>query len=110
MRTLFHPKREDISLPAVLYALSDPLRLKIVTELAGLDEAISCSDCSASQGIAKSTQSHHFKVLREAGVTNTTPQGTRLFITLRREDLQARFPGLLDAVLRAYHATMAIEE
>jgi DNA-binding transcriptional ArsR family regulator len=110
MRTFFHPKREDISLPAILYALSDPLRLKIVAELASVDEAISASDFSTGKGIAKSTLSHHFKVLRESGVTHTVPQGTRFFISLRREDLQARFPGLLDAILHAYHTTMATEE
>ena len=109
MRTFFHPKREDISLPAILYALSDPLRLKIVVELASGDEAICASDFSAGKGIAKSTLSHHFKVLRESGATRTIPQGTKLFISLRREDLQARFPGLLDAILHAYYTTMSTE-
>ena len=105
----FHPRREDISLPAILYALSDPLRLNLVAELAGGDEAISASEFSAGKGIARSTLSHHFKVLRESGVTHTMSQGTRFFISLRREDLQARFPGLLDAVVLAYRTTMAVE-
>lgn len=92
----------------MLYALSDPARLKIVAQLAERGE-MSCGNCYVGDGVAKSTQSHHFKVLREAGVTRTTPQGTRLMISLRREDLQARFPGLLDAILHAYHTTMEKE-
>src|SRR6266700_7790730 len=106
MRMLFHPTREDISLPNILYALSDPLRLRIVAQLAASTTEISCSDCSVGEDVAKSTQSHHFKVLREAGLTRATPRGTRLMIAMRREDLAARFPGLLEATLRAYQATM----
>src|SRR6266480_1178964 len=96
MRTLFHPTREAISLPNILYALSDPLRLKIVAQLAKQNNMISCGDISVDEVVARSTQSHHFKALREAGVTRTIPHGTRLLISLRREDLEARFPGLLD--------------
>jgi DNA-binding transcriptional ArsR family regulator len=106
MRRLFHPAREDISLPNILYALSDPLRLRIVAQLAEATTEMSCSECSVGEDVAKSTQSHHFKVLREAGITRATPRGTRLMIRLRREDLETRFPGLLDTMLRAYRATM----
>jgi DNA-binding transcriptional ArsR family regulator len=106
MRTLFHPAYEDIALPNILYALSDPLRLRIVAQLAAATAEMSCSDCSVGDDVAKSTQSHHLKVLREAGLTHVTPRGTRLMIALRRADLEARFPGLLDATLQAYHATM----
>jgi hypothetical protein len=83
------------------------LRLRIVAQLAAATTEMSCSDCSVGEDVAKSTQSHHFKVLREAGVTRTTPRGARLMITLRHEDLEARFPGLLERMLHAYHATMA---
>ncbi len=93
-------------MPNILYALSDPLRLRIVAQLADATTEMSCSDCSVGEDIAKSTQSHHLKVLREAGITRATPRSTRLMITLRREDLGARFPGLLEAMLRAYHATI----
>lgn len=96
MRALYHPAREEISLPGVLYALSDPLRLEIVADLAASGE----KSCGAfKMDVPKSTLSHHFKVLREAGVTRARTQGTWLFISLRREDLDARFPGLLNAVL-----------
>ena len=98
MRTLYHPGRNDLALPTVLYALSDPIRLKIVRELAATSEE-SCGGFGIE--VAKSTLSHHFKVLREAGITRTRVEGTRCFVSLRREDLAARFPGLLDAILHA---------
>jgi DNA-binding transcriptional ArsR family regulator len=97
-----HPGREEISLPNVLYALGDPLRLRIVGELAAVGEEMSCGELSVVKEVAKSTGSHQFKVLREAGVIRMTPQGRRVLVSLRREDLAARFPGLLETVLRSY--------
>jgi DNA-binding transcriptional ArsR family regulator len=93
-----HPATEELELAAVLHALSDPLRLSIVRDLA---EAGSCSCGAFAVPVAKSTLSHHLKVLREAGVTLTEPMGTQRVVSLRTEDLNARFPGLLDAVLAA---------
>ena len=93
-----HPATEELELAAVLHALSDPLRLSIVRDLA---EAGSCSCGAFAVPVAKSTLSHHLKVLREAGVTLTEPTGTQRVVSLRTEDLNARFPGLLDAVLAA---------
>jgi DNA-binding transcriptional ArsR family regulator len=52
--------------------------------------------------VAKSTLSFHFKVLREAGLVRMVPQGRRVLVSLRREDLETRFPGLLEAILSAY--------
>lgn len=98
MRTLYQPGPEDIALADVLYALSDPVRLRIVRELAACGEAC-CRGLGAP--LPKSSVSYHFKVLREAGVTNTRVEGTQRLISLRRDDLDRRFPGLLDAVLRA---------
>lgn len=100
MRTLLHPTREDLSLPAILYALGDPARLRIVGQLAETNEAISCGDLSVVKEVPKSTGSHHFKVLREAGLIRMVPQGRRVLVSLRREDLEAQFPGLLEAILR----------
>ncbi|MDQ2715932.1 MAG: helix-turn-helix domain-containing protein [Chloroflexota bacterium] len=98
MRTLHHPARNDIMLAEVLYALSDPTRLRIVANLAKTTE----DSCGALGGeIAKSTVSHHCKVLREAGITHTRIEGTQHLISLRREDLDARFPGLLESIVRA---------
>lgn len=98
MRDLFHPARSAITLPALLHALSDPTRLDIVRQLAATPE-LCVGTCDAK--VAKSTLSHHLKTLREAGVTRTRMEGTQRFLTLRREDLDARFPGLLDALLHA---------
>ena len=98
MRHLHHPRTDEISLPDVLHALSDPVRLKIVTGLAERTEQ-SCSAIEAS--VSKSTLSHHFKVLREAGVTHTRVNGTHRYVSLRRDELEDRFPGLLRSVLEA---------
>ena len=102
MRSLLHPTREDFSLPNILYALGDPARLRLVAQLAGVNEAISCGELSVVKEVPKSTGSHHFKVLREAGLIRMVPQGRRVLVSLRREDLEARFPGLLDTILRTY--------
>jgi len=93
---LTHPKVEDLELPTVLHALSDPVRLSIVRDLA---EQGDCRCGAFSVPVAKSTLSHHLRVLREAGITLTDPRGTQRVVSLRTEDLDARFPGLLDAVL-----------
>lgn len=98
--TLFHPRRDELDLGAVLHALSDPVRLGIVAALAaGGDQARSCA--SFDVPVTKSTCTHHFKVLREAGVVNQRQVGASRLNTLRRDDLQARFPGLLQTVLDA---------
>jgi DNA-binding transcriptional ArsR family regulator len=82
----------------ILYALSDPLRLKIVRQLADEGEA-ACGEFEVR--MPKSSLSHHFKVLRDAGIIATRGEGVRRINTLRREELDAAFPGLLDAVLAA---------
>ncbi len=98
MRLLYHPDRKDISLAGVLYALGDPVRLEIVRLLAMKGE----QPCAAFDfAIAKSTMSHHFRVLRESGVLYCRKEGTQHINSLRRDDLDALFPGLLDAVLQA---------
>ena len=102
MRTLLHPTCEELSLPTVLYALGDPWRLRIVEQLTAADEAISCGDLEGIKEVPKSTGSHHFKVLRESGLIRMVPQGRRILVSLRREDLEERFPGLLKAILQTY--------
>src|SRR5947199_3996455 len=98
MRSLHHPRTEEISLEDVLHALSDPVRLRIVEAIADRDER-NCSSVEAT--VSKSTLSHHFKVLREAGVTYTRVNGTHRLVSLRRDELEERFPGLLDCVIDA---------
>jgi DNA-binding transcriptional ArsR family regulator len=101
VRDLHHPRLEDVGLPSVLHALSDPVRLEIVRYLAALHET-SCN--SVSSAVSKSTMSHHFKVLREAGLTHTRAHGTKRMISLRRAELDERFPGLLDTIIHASKA------
>jgi DNA-binding transcriptional ArsR family regulator len=93
-----HPRRDDLELAAVLHALSDPVRLRIVAALADNGER-TCG--SFALPVTKSTCTHHFKVLREAGVIHQRQEGTARLNTLRREDLEARFPGLLGTIMSA---------
>jgi DNA-binding transcriptional ArsR family regulator len=102
---LHHPARSDLDLPAVLHALSDPQRLRIVSQLADRDQPCACG--SFGLEVTKSTLTHHFRVLREAGVVSQELAGTSKLNSLRRADLDARFPGLLDAVLAAEPARAA---
>src|SRR3954452_19874901 len=88
-----HPAREEIELGAVLHALSDPVRLKIVSALAASGGPLPCR--SIEVPVTKSTCTHHFKVLREAGVIQQRHEGTARLNTLRADDLEERFPGLL---------------
>ena len=92
------PGVEALELPRVLHALSDPVRLDIVRRLAGNAE---CTCGEFGGPVSKSTLSHHLKVLREAGLTRTRRDGTTRHVSLRRTDLDQRFPALLDAVLSA---------
>jgi DNA-binding transcriptional ArsR family regulator len=98
---LCHPAPEEIELAAVLHALSDPMRLRIVAGLAAEDKR-TCG--SFDLPVTKSTCTHHFRVLREAGVIRQRLEGTTRLNSLRREDLDQRFPGLLDSVLTAADA------
>ena len=101
MRTaeeIAHPELDDIELSTVLHALSDPVRLRIVAGLARADD-LSCG--SFELPVTKSTCTHHFKVLREAGIIRQRHKGTARLNTLRREELDARFPGLLATILDA---------
>jgi DNA-binding transcriptional ArsR family regulator len=93
-----HPARGELDLAAVLHALSDPVRLRIVAGLAGGDER-TCG--SFDVAVSKSTCTHHFRVLREAGLIRQRQQGTMRLNSLRRDDLEARFPGLLGTILQA---------
>lgn len=92
---------DALDLPTILHALSDPIRLRIVAELAD-DQEHTCG--SFNLPIAKSTSSHHFRVLREAGVVAQRIDGKCRHNRLRRDEIEQRFPGLLDAVLQANDA------
>lgn len=98
MRLLYHPDQKEITLPGVLYALGDPVRLNVVKRLATEGE-MSCSGLCGE--VAKSTLSHHIRILRESGVIHCRKEGTQQINSLRRTDLDALFPGLLDVVLQS---------
>jgi DNA-binding transcriptional ArsR family regulator len=93
-----HPERDEIKVAAVLHALSDPMRLRIVAKLAAEGGEHTCK--SFNLPIVKSTCTHHFKVLREAGLIRQRVVGTKRINSLRSDDIEHRFPGLLEAVLR----------
>ncbi len=98
MSRLPEPAPAEIELTAVLQALANPTRLTIVRRLAS-GEAMTCS--TVLPEVTKSTASRHWKVLRESGVLHATKQGREIIHALRSDDLNTRFPGLLDAVLAA---------
>jgi DNA-binding transcriptional ArsR family regulator len=98
VRAYLHPAPEDVSLPRVLFALSDPIRLEMVRALASRG---TLNSLDLGPGMPKSTVAHHTRILREAGVTNTRPEGRNCWISLRQDLLEQRFPGLLDAILTA---------
>ncbi len=87
----------ELDLSLILHALSDPQRRTIVRELAASAEPMPCGAIELDVG--KSTRTHHFRVLREAGLIEQRREGTRKLTTLRRDEVDAKFPGLLDAVL-----------
>lgn len=103
--SLLHPTRDELQIAGVLHALSDPQRLSIVRSLAEDPAPRRCG--SFDLCVTKSTLTHHFRVLREAGVIEQREEGTARLNSLRRADLDARFPGLLDVVLASAPAAAA---
>jgi DNA-binding transcriptional ArsR family regulator len=83
-----------------MHSLSDPTRLEIVRMLSGVAER-SCGDFHDLGGVTVPTLSHHLRVLREAGVTDTRIEGRNRYVSLRRDDLDARFPGVLEPIVAA---------
>src|SRR4051812_24541112 len=104
MSRFTHPDLKDVPLESVLHALSDPTRLAIVRRLNNdLDReggGLACN-CAAPDNLPRATMSNHFTMLRGAGLIESRKQGTMVVNRLRRAELDARFPGLLDAVLNA---------
>ncbi len=103
IRALQHPPAAHIELVAVLHALGDPVRLAFVRVLLTTDAGINCVDTMTRAGLAmpKSTCSHHFQILRRAGVVRSQRRGVELINFLRRDDLQTRFPGVMASILDA---------
>ncbi len=97
MKSYAHPDLRDVTLPTVLQALSDPCRIAIVRELLQANgRALACNEVRLD--ICKATRSHHFEVLRAAGIIHTETEGTKCLTSLRRTELNKRFPGLLKLI------------
>lgn len=98
MKRYSHPAMRDVTLRDIMAALSDPCRMRIVAELLEGDRALACNEVPLE--VSKATRSHHFEVLRDAGLIRTCVEGTKCMTSLRTEDLDKSFPGLI-ALLRA---------
>lgn len=109
MRPLFHPASDDIRAEDVLHALADPVRAAIFTQIASATCSQICSAFASvnNKPIPKSSLSQHFRVLREAGLIRSERQGVEMHNTSRVEEIEARFPGLLPAILLAYNSRKA---
>ncbi|MCT8999351.1 ArsR/SmtB family transcription factor [Chelativorans intermedius] len=99
MVQFMHPAPEDITLTGILNALGDPVRLQIVRKLHASPEGSNCGDASPCAGLARSTLSNHYRVLREAGLIRTTKRGVEHINVLRLDELERRFPGLVPSIL-----------
>ena len=109
MRPLFHPSVEDLTVEAILHALSDPVRVAIFTQIAGSDCSRNCSNFLniSEKTIPKSTLSLHFKALREAGLIRGERRGVEMQNTSRCSEVDKRFPGLIAAIVNAHKIQLA---
>ncbi|ADB48746.1 ArsR/SmtB family transcription factor [Conexibacter woesei] len=98
VREIPHPAVDQFDLATILRTCGEPLRLALIRLLADGHER-NCGDLAATLELPISTTSYHLRLLREAGVTRTRAAGTGRWISLRRDDLDARYPGLVDVLL-----------
>lgn len=105
-RPFIHPDVKDISIDGVLYALSDRIRRDIIFKLMGCDKkhGLNCSE--SCEGLSPSTISFHHKILREAGLIRSEKRGVEVINQARREDIDKRFPGLIDTVFQYHKNTL----
>ena len=99
-RPFLHPALDDVTLESVLYALADPVRLSIVWRLTQGNCPMNCSSAAPTK-LPKSTQSHHYHVLREAGIIRSERRGTEVVNTLRCAEINGKFPGVIPAIMTA---------
>jgi DNA-binding transcriptional ArsR family regulator len=102
MKPFNHPRMNDLTLDAALHALGDPLRLALVRQLASCPHGgpMNCAKAAETLGsIPLSTRHHHLRILREGGIIRSERKGVEVLNTLRRAELDQRFPGLLATVL-----------
>lgn len=98
MRQMKHPDMAQVELIDIMYALSDPTRLEIVTRLANEKHAMTCGQLDLDR--PKSSMSHHFKILRAAGLVRTIIEGTEHMNSLRMAEIEKKFPGVLKSILK----------
>jgi DNA-binding transcriptional ArsR family regulator len=104
MRPLFHPRIEEITVEGILHALSDPVRVAIFTDIVASECRYNCSNFLKvrEKDIPKSTLSHHFKALREAGLIRSERRGVEMYNAPRCLEIENRFPGLIAAIINAH--------
>jgi DNA-binding transcriptional ArsR family regulator len=104
MRPLIHPSVDDVTVEGILHALSDPIRVHIFAEIAAAKGSQNCSTFLelSDRTVPKSTLSQHFKALREAGLITSERRGVEMHNTSRCPEIEAKFPGLLPAILQAH--------
>jgi DNA-binding transcriptional ArsR family regulator len=93
------PAVDDVELGTVLAALADPLRRAVIVRLARGEDGVERACASFALPVAKSTRTHHWRVLREAGLIRQRDAGNGTFVRLRREEIARRFPGLLEVIV-----------
>ena len=111
MRPLFHPSVEDVTVEAILHALSDPVRVAIFIDIAGSNCSQTCSNFLnvSEKTIPKSTLSQHFKALREAGLIRGERHGVEMRNTSRCAEIDQRFPGLIPAIVNAHNIQLTAQ-
>jgi len=111
VRPIFHPSVQDVTVEAILHALSDPVRVAIYADIVGQDCSHNCVAFSniSEKPIPKSTLSQHFKILREAGLIRGERQGVEMHNTSRCEEIDKRFPGLIGSIVTAHRIQLADE-
>ena len=112
MRPLFHPSLKDVTVEAILHALSDPVRVAIYADIVSSECSQTCSSFLKvrNQHVPKSTLSQHFKALREAGLIRSERRGVEMQITSRCSEIEKRFPGLLKAIVNAHKVQLGVRE
>jgi DNA-binding transcriptional ArsR family regulator len=105
MRPLFHPSVEDVTVEAILHALSDPVRVAIYADIVAQECSHNCSNFLkvSDKAIPKSTLSQHFKALREAGLIRGERRGVEMHNSSRCAEIERRFPGLIMAIVNAHN-------
>jgi DNA-binding transcriptional ArsR family regulator len=103
-RPLTHPHIDDVTVAGILHALSDPVRLGIVSKLLKAPAGTNCTEMTLKLKLVmpKSTCSQHYRILREAGLIVSERRGVDLSSRVRASELETRFPGLLASIIQSY--------